>query len=107
MFACIGSGILLALTSSAYCRLEWLAVAVLVQLRLTANMLDGMVALDSDRNVRLHRVRNFARAHFQRLLPLGMARSGRPGATAPDGEHARRYGSAGFRSRLASGRALQ
>src|ERR1043166_9337258 len=58
MFACIGSGILLALTSSAYCRLEWLAVAVLVQLRLTANMLDGMVALDSGRASRVGELYN-------------------------------------------------
>ena len=58
MFACIASGILLALTSSAYCRLEWLAVAVLVQLRLTANMLDGMVALDSGRASRVGELYN-------------------------------------------------
>src|ERR1043166_10194144 len=58
MFACIGSGILLALTSSAYCRLEWLAVAVLVQRRLTANMLDGMVALDSGRASRVGELYN-------------------------------------------------
>jgi phosphatidylglycerophosphate synthase len=58
MFACIAAGILLALTSSAYCRLEWLAVAVLVQLRLTANMLDGMVALDSGRASRVGELYN-------------------------------------------------
>jgi phosphatidylglycerophosphate synthase len=58
MFACIAAGILLALTSTAYCRLEWLAAAVLVQLRLTANMLDGMVALNSGRASRVGELYN-------------------------------------------------
>ena len=58
MVACIAAGILLALTSGAYCRLEWLAAAVLVQLRLTANMLDGMVALNSGRASRVGELYN-------------------------------------------------
>jgi phosphatidylglycerophosphate synthase len=49
MFACIVAGIALAATSIAYHHLEWLVAAVGVQLRLTANMLDGMVALASRR----------------------------------------------------------
>jgi phosphatidylglycerophosphate synthase len=49
MFACVIAGITLAATSSVYHRLEWLVAAVGVQLRLTANMLDGMVALASGR----------------------------------------------------------
>jgi phosphatidylglycerophosphate synthase len=49
MVACITAGVLLALTSIHYHRIEWLAVAILVQLRLIANMLDGMVALGSGR----------------------------------------------------------
>ncbi|MFN2541302.1 MAG: CDP-alcohol phosphatidyltransferase family protein [Chthoniobacterales bacterium] len=58
MFACIGAGISLALTSIVYCPLEWLAAAVLVQLRLTANMLDGMVALNSGRASRVGELYN-------------------------------------------------
>jgi phosphatidylglycerophosphate synthase len=58
MFACIAAGILLALTSIAYCALEWFAAAVLVQLRLTANMLDGMVALNSARASRVGELYN-------------------------------------------------
>src|SRR2546428_2000392 len=49
MFACIGGGMALAATSIAYCRIEWLIAALGAQLRLIANMLDGMVALDSGR----------------------------------------------------------
>ncbi|HEY6112231.1 MAG TPA: CDP-alcohol phosphatidyltransferase family protein [Chthoniobacterales bacterium] len=58
MCACIAAGILLALTSAVYCPLEWLAAAVLVQLRLTANMLDGMVALNSGRTSRVGELYN-------------------------------------------------
>ena len=58
MFACIVAGILLALTSIGYCPLEWFAAAVLVQLRLTANMLDGMVALSSGRASRVGELYN-------------------------------------------------
>jgi len=49
MFACIGAGVALAATSIAYCRIEWLIAALGAQLRLIANMLDGMVALNSGR----------------------------------------------------------
>jgi phosphatidylglycerophosphate synthase len=45
MCACIAAGIALSLTSIAY----WLIAALGAQLRLTANMLDGMVALASGR----------------------------------------------------------
>jgi len=49
MFSCIVAGIALAATSVAYHRIEWLIAVLGVQLRLTANMLDGMVALTSAR----------------------------------------------------------
>jgi phosphatidylglycerophosphate synthase len=49
MCACIVAGIALALTSISDCRILWLIAAAGAQLRLTANMLDGMVALASDR----------------------------------------------------------
>ena len=49
MCACIAGGIALGLTSVAYHRVFWLTAAVGAQLRLTANMLDGMVALASGR----------------------------------------------------------
>jgi phosphatidylglycerophosphate synthase len=49
MCACIIAGLALAATSLAYHRLEWLIAAAGAQLRLTANMLDGMVALNSGR----------------------------------------------------------
>jgi phosphatidylglycerophosphate synthase len=49
MFACIAAGIALAATSTFYHRIEWVIAALGVQLRLTANMLDGMVALNSGR----------------------------------------------------------
>lgn len=58
MLACVGAGILLALTSTMYWPLEWLAAALLVQLRLTANMLDGMVALGSGRASRVGELYN-------------------------------------------------
>jgi phosphatidylglycerophosphate synthase len=49
MCACIAGGIALGLTSVAYHRVFWLTAAVGAQLRLTGNMLDGMVALASGR----------------------------------------------------------
>jgi phosphatidylglycerophosphate synthase len=49
MCACIAAGIALSLTSVAYYRVFWLIAALGAQLRLTANMLDGMVALASRR----------------------------------------------------------
>jgi phosphatidylglycerophosphate synthase len=49
MCACIVAGIALAATSIAYDRILWLVAALGAQLRLTANMLDGMVALASGR----------------------------------------------------------
>src|SRR5215831_529776 len=49
MCACIVSGLALALSSVEYNRVFWLIAAFGAQLRLTANMLDGMVALASGR----------------------------------------------------------
>jgi phosphatidylglycerophosphate synthase len=49
MCACIMAGIALGVTSIAYHRVLWLIAALGAQLRLTANMLDGMVALASGR----------------------------------------------------------
>jgi phosphatidylglycerophosphate synthase len=49
MCACIAAGIALGLTSVTYHRFFWLIAALGAQLRLTANMLDGMVALASGR----------------------------------------------------------
>jgi phosphatidylglycerophosphate synthase len=49
MCACIMAGIALAATSITYDRSLWLVAALGAQLRLTANMLDGMVALASGR----------------------------------------------------------
>ena len=49
MCACIAAGLALGLTSVEYNRIFWLIAAVGAQLRLTANMLDGMVALVSGR----------------------------------------------------------
>ncbi len=49
MCACIAAGPALGLTSVEYNRLFWLIAALGAQLRLTANMLDGMVALVSAR----------------------------------------------------------
>src|SRR6266404_6456623 len=49
MCACIAGGIALALTSISDYRILWLIAALGAQLRLTANMLDGMVALASGR----------------------------------------------------------
>ena len=49
MCACIVGGIALGMTSIADYRILWLICALGAQLRLTANMLDGMVALASGR----------------------------------------------------------
>src|SRR5213596_456249 len=49
MWACIVAGIALGLTSISDYRILWLVAALGAQLRLTANMLDGMVALGSRR----------------------------------------------------------
>jgi len=49
MCACIVAGIALAVTSIAEYRILWIIAALGAQLRLTANMLDGMVALASRR----------------------------------------------------------
>jgi len=49
MFACIVAGIVLSLTSISDYRVLWLIAACGAQLRLTANMLDGMVAIASGR----------------------------------------------------------
>jgi phosphatidylglycerophosphate synthase len=49
MCACIVAGIALAATSIYDYRILWLVAALGAQLRLTANMLDGMVALASGR----------------------------------------------------------
>src|SRR6266481_2055633 len=49
MCACIAAGLALGLTSVEYNRILWLVAALGAQLRLTANMLDGMVALASNR----------------------------------------------------------
>src|SRR5881296_4264011 len=49
MCACIVAGIALAVTSIAEYRILWIIAALGAQLRLTANMLDGMVALASGR----------------------------------------------------------
>src|SRR6266496_3534241 len=49
MCACIIAGIALGLTSIADYRILWVIAAFGAQLRLTANMLDGMVALVSGR----------------------------------------------------------
>jgi len=52
MFACIVAGIALGMTSVADYRILWLVAALGAQLRLTANMLDGMVAIASGRTSR-------------------------------------------------------
>jgi phosphatidylglycerophosphate synthase len=49
MFACIVAGVALAGTSISDYRILWLVAALGAQLRLTANMLDGMVAIASGR----------------------------------------------------------
>jgi phosphatidylglycerophosphate synthase len=58
MMACIIAGIALAATSFTYHRLEWLIAAIGAQLRLTANMLDGMVALESGRSSKVGELYN-------------------------------------------------
>jgi len=52
MFACIVAGIALGMTSIANYRILWLIGALGAQLRLTANMLDGMVAIASNRTTK-------------------------------------------------------
>jgi phosphatidylglycerophosphate synthase len=49
MCACIFAGIALGMTSIADYRILWVIAALGAQLRLTANMLDGMVAIASNR----------------------------------------------------------
>src|SRR5215475_15411601 len=49
MCACMVAGLSLGLTSVQYSRVFWLIAALGAQLQLTANMLDGMVALASGR----------------------------------------------------------
>ena len=58
MSACILAGIALGLTSISDYRILWLAAALGAQLRLTANMLDGMVALASRRASRVGELYN-------------------------------------------------
>ena len=50
MCACIVAGMALGVTSVADYRILWIIAALGAQLRLTANMLDGMVALASGRS---------------------------------------------------------
>jgi phosphatidylglycerophosphate synthase len=50
MCACIAAGLAVGTTSVEYNRGFWLIAALGAQLRLTANMLDGMVAVASGRN---------------------------------------------------------
>jgi phosphatidylglycerophosphate synthase len=56
--ACIVAGIALGVTSIADYRIFWLIAALGAQLRLTANMLDGMVALASGRTSRVGELYN-------------------------------------------------
>src|SRR5206468_12443099 len=58
MCACIVAGIALGVTSIADYRILWLIAALGAQLRLTANMLDGMVALASGRTPRVGELYN-------------------------------------------------
>jgi phosphatidylglycerophosphate synthase len=58
MCACIVAGFALGLTSVAYHRVFWLIAAIGAQLRLTANMLDGMVALASGRDSKVGELYN-------------------------------------------------
>ena len=58
MCACIVAGIALAVTSIAEYRILWIIAALGAQLRLTANMLDGMVALASGRASRVGELYN-------------------------------------------------
>jgi phosphatidylglycerophosphate synthase len=58
MCACIVGGIALGMTSIADYRILWIIAALGAQLRLTANMLDGMVALASGRASRVGELYN-------------------------------------------------
>jgi phosphatidylglycerophosphate synthase len=58
MCACIVAGIALGSTSIADCRILWIVAALGAQLRLTANMLDGMVALASGRDSKIGELYN-------------------------------------------------
>src|SRR5881392_3598536 len=58
MCACIVAGIALGVTSVADYRIFWLSAVLGAQLRLTANMLDGMVALASRRASRVGELYN-------------------------------------------------
>src|SRR5215475_14046953 len=58
MCACIAAGLALGLTSVEYNRILWLIAAIGAQLRLTANMLDGMVALASGRDSKVGELYN-------------------------------------------------
>jgi phosphatidylglycerophosphate synthase len=58
MSACIVAGLALGLTSVEYNRIFWLAAALGAQLRLAANMLDGMVALASGRDSKVGELYN-------------------------------------------------
>jgi phosphatidylglycerophosphate synthase len=58
MCACLAAGLALAVTSIEYNRVFWLVGAVGAQLRLTANMLDGMVALASGRDSKVGELYN-------------------------------------------------
>jgi len=58
MCACIAAGLSLGLTSVEYNRILWLVAALGAQLRLTANMFDGMVALESGRDSKVGELYN-------------------------------------------------
>jgi phosphatidylglycerophosphate synthase len=58
MCACIVAGIALGATSIADYRILWIIAALGAQLRLTANMLDGMVALTSGRSSKIGELYN-------------------------------------------------
>jgi len=58
MCACILAGLALGLSSVEYNRAFWLVAALGAQLRLTANMLDGMVALASGRDSKVGELYN-------------------------------------------------
>jgi phosphatidylglycerophosphate synthase len=58
MFACLVGGLALGVTSISDYRILWLFAAAGAQLRLTANMLDGMVALASGRSSKIGELYN-------------------------------------------------
>lgn len=58
MCACIAAGVALGLTSVEYNRVFWFIAALGAQLRLIANMLDGMVALASGRDSKVGELYN-------------------------------------------------